>query len=186
MAKAIREDNPAWQKPRLRYSNEATMKNIGFRVSELLHVVGDVKNSSQRYGSEYFKVGLVALFTSMRLKDVCDLTNDSLDRRNWKITFVQSKVKNILKARKSSKTSKSITIDVCNKLKDIFNQIPVTKKGNLFDVPKTNPKSPTKAVTTAYLRAFKRCGIKRSIHSATPPQQQCWLKVRILKWSKIF
>ena len=70
----------------------------------------------------------------MRLKDIVELDNRSLDRINWKITFVQSKVKNILKARKSFKTSKPITIDVCDKLKDLFNKISATKKGTLFNV----------------------------------------------------
>ena len=159
LSKAIQEDNPAWQKPRLRYSNEAKCTDLSFRVKDLLPVIHAVEESSKRYGSEYVKVGLVAAYTSMRLKDVVDLTNDSLDRRNWKITFIQSKVKNILKARKSFRTSKPVVIDVFDKLKSIFDQIPPNKKGNLFDVPST------KAVTTAFLRAFKRCGVKGSFHS---------------------
>ena len=50
-------------------------------------------------------------------------------------------------------------IDVCDALKDIFKQIPETKKGKLFDVPST------KAVTTAFLRAFKSAGISGSFHT---------------------
>jgi integrase len=159
LSKAIQEDNPAWQKPRLRYSNEAKRTNLSFSVKDLLPVLEEVKRSSSRYGLEYFKVGMVAAFTSMRLKDVVDLTNDSLDRRNWKITFVQSKVKNILKAQKSFRTSEPVVIDVCDTLKDIFRQIPETKKGKLFDV------RTTKAVTTAFLRAFKRAGVSGSFHT---------------------
>ena len=159
LSKAIREETPGWEKPRLRYSNEAKRVELSYRVKDLLPVVEEVKASSKRYGSEYAKIGMVASFTSMRLKDIVDLDNKGLDRVNWKITFVQSKVRNILKARKSFKTSKPITIDVCDKLKDIFNQIPASKKGNLFDVPGC------KAVTTAYRRAFKVCGIDGSFHS---------------------
>ena len=122
-------------------------------------MIEEVKRSSSRYGLEYFKVGLVAAYTSMRLKDVVDMTNDSLDRRNWKITFIQSKVKNILKAQKSFRTSEPVVIDVCDKLKSIFMQIPETKKGNLFDVPCS------KAVTTAFCAAFKRAGVKGSFHT---------------------
>jgi integrase len=159
LSKAIREDNPAWQKPRLVYSNEAKRTDLSFRVKDLLPVIHAVTASSKRYGAEYVNVGLVAAFTSMRLKDVVDLTNDSLDRRNWKITFIQSKVRNILKARKSFKTSKPVVIDVNDKLKSIFEQIPQDKPGKLFNVPST------KAVTTAFLRAFKKCGVKGSFHS---------------------
>ena len=159
LSKAIQADNPAWQKPRLHYSNEPKRTNLSFKVKDLLHVIEEVKCSSKRYGPEYFKVGIVAAYTSMRLKDVVDLTNDSLDRRNWKITFIQSKVKNILKAQKSFRTSEPVVIDVCDKLKSIFEQIPATKKGNLFHVPST------KAVTTAYCGAFKRAGVKESFHT---------------------
>ena len=159
LSKALVEDNPAWRKPRMRYSNEPKRTNLSFSVKDLLPVIEEVKRSSSRYGLEYFKVGLVAAFTSMRLKDVVDLTNDSLDRRNWKITFIQSKVKNILKAQKSFRTSEPVVIDVCDKLKNIFGQIPETKKGKLFDVPST------KAVTTAFLRAFKSAGISGSFHT---------------------
>jgi integrase len=159
LAKAIREDNPNWHKPRLRYSNEAKRTNLGFRVKELVPVLEAVVGLSKRYGTEYARVGLVAACTSMRLKDIVELDNRSLDRINWKITFVQSKVKNILKARKSFKTSKPITIDVCDKLKDLFNKISATKKGTLFNVPSA------KAVSTVYQRAFKDCGIKGSFHS---------------------
>lgn len=159
LSKAIREDNPSWKKPRLRYSNEAKLSNLGFRVKELAPVLEAVVALSKRYGAEYARVGLVAACTSMRLKDIVELENRSLDRINWKITFVQSKVKNILKARKSFKTSKPITIDVCDKLKELFNNISATKKGTLFNVPSRE------AVVTVYRRAFKSCGIKGSFHS---------------------
>ena len=159
LKKAINEDDPMWRKPKLRFTNEAKRVELKHRVKDLIPVIEEVKASSKKYGAEYAKMGMVALFTSMRLKDISEINNKALDRVNWKITFIQSKVKNILRARKSHKTSKPITVDVNEQIRDIFNQVPKTKKGYLFDIPHT------KAVTTAYRRAFRVCGIEGSFHS---------------------
>lgn len=159
LKKAIHEDRPEWVKPRLRYSNEPREVEISFLVEDVECVIETVVNSSKRYGEEYLKIGMVAVLTSMRLKDVCELTNEKIDRKNWKIKFVQSKVKNLLRARKSNKQSKPVRLDVHPKLKEIFKSIPESKTGVLWNIPSSG------AVTTAYRRAFKKCGLKGSFHS---------------------
>lgn len=159
LKKAIHEDQPGWEKPALRFSNQPRDVKIDFLVADVLHVIHAVAESSKRYGLEYVKFGLVAAFSSMRLLDIYNLTNDNLDRKNWTITFVQSKVKNLLLARKSNKQSKPIKLNVSDRLKTVFEEIPADKKGRLFDVPST------KAVTTAFCRAFEKCGVKGSFHS---------------------
>jgi integrase len=159
LKKAIHEDRPEWIKPKLRYSNEPREIEISFLVEDVECVIETVVNSSKKYGAEYLKIGMVAVLTSMRLKDVCELTNEKIDRKNWKIKFVQSKVRNLLRARKSNRQSKPVRLDVHPKLKEIFKSIPADKKGSLWDIPSSG------AVTTAYRRAFARSGIKGSFHS---------------------
>jgi integrase len=159
LKKAILEDHPGWKKPALRFSNQPKDVKIDFLVADVLHVIHAVSESSKRYGLEYVKFGMVAAFSSMRLLDIYNLTNENLDRKNWTITFVQSKVRKLLLARKSNKQSKPVKLDVCDRLKAIFQEIPENKKGRLFDVPST------KAVTTAFCVAFKKCGVKGSFHS---------------------
>ena len=158
LKKAINEDQP-WTKPAVVYSNEPKEVKIDFLIPDVMHVIHYVSNCSKRYGAEYVKFGLVAAFTSMRLIDIYNLTNKNVDRENWTITFVQSKVRNLLKARKSNKQSKPIKLDVSSRLQAIFQAISADKKGRLIDVPST------KAVTTAFCRAFDQCGVKGSFHS---------------------
>jgi integrase/recombinase XerD len=62
-------------------------------------------------------------------------------------------------AIKSNKQSKPVKLDVNDRLKAILEAIPETKKGKLINVPST------KAVTTVFCVAFKKCRVKESFHS---------------------
>tara|TARA_R110002167_G_scaffold59891_1_gene169623 strand:- start:2201 stop:3229 length:1029 start_codon:yes stop_codon:yes gene_type:complete len=159
LGKAIKEDQQVWNRPALRFHHQPKDVKIDFLIPDVLHVIHAVSESSKKYGLEYVKFGMVAAFSSMRLTDIYNLTNENLDRTNWTITFVQSKVRKLLIAMKSNKQSKPVKLDVNDRLKVILEAIPETKKGRLIDVPST------KAVTTAFCLAFKRCGVKGSFHS---------------------
>lgn len=159
LKKAIKLEDEGWEKPKLYYSNQPKKVNKGFRTKDLLPVIYAVTGSSRKYGSEYLKFGMVAALTSMRLKDIYDLTNANLDRKYWKIRFVQSKVRELRKAQGSNKENQEVVLDVHEKLKPIFEAIPADKKGRLFEVPST------KAVTTAFCKAFRDSNVKGSFHS---------------------
>ena len=161
LKRIVRVENETWELPKWIGKNPGKPTNLTLQMKDIIEVFDLVKLQSKKFGLTYSKIGLISIFSSMRLKDVCNLTENQVDRKNWTITFRQSKVQNMLWSRGENKLIPMTIIPVSSGLREVFKSIPrgLDKDKKLFHIPST------KAVTTAFCRAFKRCKLDASFMS---------------------
>ena len=161
LKRIVRVETATWELPKWIGKNPGKSTELSLRMDDVLEVFEVVQNQSKQYGSTYSIIGLIAIMTSMRLKDICDLTENKIDRKNWTITFRQSKVQNMLWSRGDNTIISETVIPISSGLRKVFTSIPrgFDKDKRLFDIPSS------KAVTTAFCRAFKKLNINASFMS---------------------
>lgn len=161
LKRIVQVANQAWEVPKVVLRNSAKPTNLKYYLEDLLPVIESVEGISKRNGKTYRLIGLFSLLTGMRLKDICNLTESKLDRKNWTITFRQAKIQNMLWSRGCNRMIPMTVIPVSESLKEILREIPrrLDPDAKLFEVPSRA------AVAVAFQRAFKRCKLEGSFHT---------------------
>lgn len=138
----------------------AKKPNLNLRLVDVLPVFDAVGGKDSRTTDIYRKVGAIAVYTGMRLKDICDLKEKNLCRKNWKLSFRQSKVQNILWSRGQNKMIDETVIELSEELKELFQMLPrsLDPESLFFNISR-------KPLAVAFGRAFKKCGLSGSFHT---------------------
>lgn len=155
LKKAVQTVAPNWELPKYATFNKPKAVNLKDLDHEAAIKVLQIVKQSCKDGETYFRIGLISAFTGMRLKDVMELTEGKLDRKNWIIHFYQSKVEKLRASRRSDSTPLLVSVPLCENLKALFKKIPENKDldENFFQVHSRG------AVTAVYKRAFKKIGM---------------------------
>ena len=157
-----------WNLPRYATKNHPKAVDLGgLDHATAIRVIEHVKRGPS--GEAYFRIGLIASLTGMRLKDVFELTERKLDRKNWTVSFYQSKVESLRAARKSNAEPLLVKIKLNKDLQNLFTKEIKPKKkldDPFFIIPSRNgnglSKRPRANISTAYRRAFKELGLEYS------------------------
>lgn len=140
LQKLIREGDPAFTLPKLKYRNPGN-KFQTWQILELDEILSVIENEVPE---QYRLPCKIALYTGMRRGNVLGLRGKDVDRKRKQVRFLLNK------------SAKEMCIPISNKLNEVFNQIrwPVDLEQLLF------PEICGVALGISVSRAFTRAGYK--------------------------
>lgn len=124
----------------------------GVAQEDAIKVISEVKKRHSEHGEQLYKIGLTAVYTGMRLKDILDLTPRKIDLNNGVIHFYQSKVEKLRASRKRKTAPLLVKMPICKALYSLLSGMSFGGPNDKIFALKSN------FVSQIYKKAFIKLG----------------------------